>query len=404
MRLKQVSIDREYLADFERHEGVFLCEGGREICFFFLIPKAYASWLSERSDHWFILGATSAALIGEDYKQNEPVSALLKRHMECLILQWKDWSTYKRQVTLDVPILADTETDPVVGEKVAGLYFTGGVDSTFTLARRFEQTDILLQAKFDWDDEECLVSQLRSQPKTLFGKELVCVGTNVLRAFPEFEDAWAYRTHGPALGALAHMFTKRLGSITFSSSRKYGTLIPWGSHPLTDYLLSSDQLAFEHYGTEFSRLDKIRSVAVNPEFLPRLEVCGQAPSVIGNKKNCSRCKKCLRTMIVLDLAGAPRMAATSFDWSAYGTRQIADIRLYHPNEYAVFRELKNEASSSERPEIAAAIATAMRKSYRYYPLGAMEGFFRRRYPTFIALWPFLKRAKHRLLGERRTRA
>lgn len=404
MRLKSVFKDCNYVADYERHEGVFVGKAGREFRFFFLVPKSYSSFVSDRDDHWFILGATSAALIGEDYSQDKPVSALLKRHIECLILQWKDWFPSKKEIRVDAPVLDNTSDDPVGEGKLSGLYFTGGVDSTFSLTRQFDRTDILVRAIFDWDSEADLLRELRALSDTKFGKPMLSVGTNVLRAFSEFEDAWAYRTHGPALGALAHLFSKELGHIVFSSSRMYGTLIPWGSHPLTDPLLSSDAIGFEHYGTEFSRFDKIMAIAGKPEFLPQLEVCGQVPSVKGHRLNCSSCSKCLRTMIALEISGTPKEAAASFDWSSFGAERIARMRLYHPNEYAIFRELMRDAEARGFSEIAGAISIAIRKSYKYYPLGAVEGFLRRRYPTFIALWPVLKGAKHTLLKPNEARS
>lgn len=403
MRLERIRREPAYLADFERHEALFLGRDGREFRFFFLVPHSCSAWLGEGADHWFLLGATSAALLGEDYHQDEPVSALLKRHVECLVLQWKEWFPGARKVALHVPVIADGDGAAADAGKLNGLYFTGGVDSTFTLATIGARTDVLVRAIFDWDDERDLVRQLREQPRHMFGKQHVCIGTNVLRAFPEFEDAWAYRTHGPALGALAHLLSGRLGRMVFSSSRMYGTLIPWGSHPLTDPLLSSAGLAFEHFGTEYSRLDKTRAIASARAYLSTLEVCGQIPSIKGVRLNCSCCNKCLRTMIALDVAGAPPDAARSFDWSHYGPARIARMRLYHPNEYAVFRELQEDARAGGRPELAAAIGTAIRKSYKFYPLGAVEGFLRRRFPTLTALLPMLKGVKHALLKPRAAR-
>ena len=48
------------------------------------------------------------------------------------------------------------------------------------------------------------------------------------------------------------------------SSEPYDALvIPWGSSPITDYLLSGDRLSIVHDGAGFSRTDKVAEVRHN---------------------------------------------------------------------------------------------------------------------------------------------
>lgn len=91
MRLVRTSIDKDRLRGFQRHEAVFRSSTGREFTFFLIFSEEFISWLSEGQDHWFVLGVTSAALLGESYSQDAPVSALLKRHMLSLVRQWGAW-------------------------------------------------------------------------------------------------------------------------------------------------------------------------------------------------------------------------------------------------------------------------------------------------------------------------
>ncbi|WFL78333.1 hypothetical protein P7228_04520 [Altererythrobacter arenosus] len=404
MRLDSTRIDRNYFGAFERHEARFRSKGGRALNFFFVVPHEYRHWLNERMDHWLVLGATSAAIFGENYAQDEPVSATLRRNVECLTRQWAAWYPRAKPVSIEAPTVDDEEGGASLVSRGQGLLFTGGVDSTFTLARRAEETDILIKAIFDWDDESHLVEQLRSEKRNVHGKDVLPIGTNVLRAFPEFADAWAYRTHGPALGAIAHIVSQGVDRVIFSSSRTYGTLVPWGSHPLTDPLLSSRDLKFEHYGAEFTRLEKIMRIAKHPEYISELDVCGLEPALKGNRVNCSRCKKCLRTMISLDTANVSPNRASTFDWSHYSLEAIRRTRLHHPNEYPVFHELLDDAIANGRDDLADAIRSAIHRSYIYYPLGAIESFLRRRFPSQIVNRPIFRHAKYTLfrLRERWT--
>ncbi|MXO62528.1 hypothetical protein [Qipengyuania oceanensis] len=400
MRLVRTEIEREYRGPFERHQAWFQSRNGRELRFLFVVPHAYRHWLSDRADHWLVLGATSAAIFGESYSQDIPAPRVLKRNLDCLIRQWAEWYPGARCIEIDVPVLDETGGKDDASASHRGLFYTGGVDSTFTLSSEDERTDILIKAIFDWDDETHLVDQLANEPKFAHGKPVLPVGTNVLRAFPEFADAWAYRTHGPALGSIAHLLSGGLEHVTFSSSQTYGKLIPWGSHPLTDPLLSSHELQFHHFGTQFSRLEKIQHLAGDPALLAGLDVCGQEPGVKGRRVNCSRCKKCLRTMMALDLSGVAPEDAPSFDWSQYSARAIARIRLHNPNEFPVFHELLEDALANDRQESVEALRTILRKSYVYRPLGAFETFLRRRFPSQVVNRPILKSAKHRFFHVR----
>jgi hypothetical protein len=203
--------------------------------------------------------------------------------------------------------------------------------------------------------------------------------------------------------ALAHFF-EGITLAVLSSSHGYGHLMPWGSHPLTDVLLSSSRLSTAHYGNVYTRVEKTAEVAKDPLALSLLGVCGY-----GRREhqfvNCSRCEKCLRTMVTLDLVGVDRAHASTFDWTAYDPTKLSKIFLRTDSEASFFEEIIATARRANRPEIVAACERAIQRSRKYRFLVAGELMVRTRVPAVLRYKDQLLTAKstvYRMLNLQRT--
>jgi len=73
-----------------------------------------------------------------------------------------------------------------------------------------------------------------------------------------------------------------------------------GSNPLTDPLLSSRSFQIVHDGAGFGRIEKLRHLAQWPAAMRNLRVCWQGDHL---DRNCCRCEKCVRTMLMLRVCG-----------------------------------------------------------------------------------------------------
>ena len=134
--------------------------------------------------------------------------------------------------------------------------------------------------------------------------EIIPVDMNMQALFPNFN--WDTHYHGAAMATLAHCLSRGIGLQIISSSFTYPNLRPWGSHPMTDPLWSSDKLRLYHYGCHVSRAEKAADVVGNdPVAMEHLRVC-----LYDAAKNCGKCQKCVRTMISLDIAGKLNAAKT----------------------------------------------------------------------------------------------
>src|SRR5699024_10818106 len=84
-------------------------------------------------------------------------------------------------------------------------------------------------------------------------------------------------------------------------SEPYDALVlPWGSNPVTDHLLSGQQMRIVHDGAGFSRTEKLAVLAGIPGSMSDLRVCWAGPD---KDRNCGVCEKCVRTKLNLLAVG-----------------------------------------------------------------------------------------------------
>ena len=186
-----------------------------------------------------------------------------------------------------------------------GLCFSGGVDSFHTLLRGGRPVDWLVTAQgFDmsWQDSVRIAGVRRSLEAiaSRTGARPVVVRTN-LRDHPLVSRAEWERAHGGALASLGHLLDESLGTLLVSSSIQIGSHTEaWGSHWRSDPLWSSSRLQVIHCGAEVRRRQKLEAIAGEELVQQHLRVCWENLAPQGN---CSRCEKCVVTMLILSELG-----------------------------------------------------------------------------------------------------
>ena len=213
------------------------------------------------------------------------------------------------------PIFPTTKSDKNVAAGTA-LLFSGGVDSFYSLLRgRFRPEQLV----FVWGYDIPLEDKLRMDAfyKTFLETAAtmkvkpVLIKTN-LRKHALVEARFWMQIHGGALTAIGHLMSGMVGDLMISSTHPYSMNMPWGSHWRIDELWSSANLHVTHVGAEHARSDKLREIASEPVVQKHLRVCLENNSPTGN---CSRCEKCLRTMLVLFQCGKLDQFQEVFDLS-----------------------------------------------------------------------------------------
>ena len=289
----------------------------------------YAPYITSNMDPYLIASIFPAMQHGDQLVVHGPVSSRLLKNLERFQEIWAYWESDRYQ---KVEMWAEEELEPAppVNDR-ALVSFSGGVDSCFTVHRHLEglcgrQTEeigaALMIHGFDipleMDDASSAAAESAKNLLAARGVPLLRLSFNWRQIMDGLQICWE-DSHGTALIACLSLFQNGFGVGVLASSLEYDPLIPYGSSPLTDPLLSSDRFRIVHDGAHFPRLKKLPALATWPKALDHLRVCWEHPELAGN---CCECEKCIRTMLGFRAVGMELPAAFPRDISDQQIRRI----------------------------------------------------------------------------------
>lgn len=356
--------------------------------YWFEVPAGVAESISDSGNAWLVALLPMAAALGEPLRVPLPVDRLLVRNLREVMVIWSGWFPRLRVVPLET--LASSPPSVVMKRKT-GMFFSGGVDSFYTLlhneedeAAGFPVDELIAIHGFDIllgnDDAFERHRRRLERVAAATGKTLLPVRMNLrqtrLREL-SMSDLW----HGCALASVGLLLENRYERILIASSEEYAKIGPWGSHPLTDPLLSTGATSFLHDGAALARWQKLEFLAPFDVVLDSLRVCSRNTS----DGNCGDCEKCCRNMIILELLGALERAST-FPAQKVDLDRIS--RLFIRGwRVAFYRDLYRVALERGRPDIARAIGRSARRSrWRRPVLKMAERLKRIRYGNRAGAW------------------
>ncbi|MBI4387421.1 MAG: hypothetical protein HY582_00055 [Candidatus Omnitrophica bacterium] len=231
-------------------------------------------------------------------------------------------------------------------ENSVGCFFTGGVDSFYTLLKHSDEISHLIFVHgFDvrLDDQELYrnVKSAMLDVAKATHKEVIEVATNVRLLLDRFTK-WDH-SHGAALASVALLLSAQFRKIYIASSNPYNVLEPHGSHVLLDPLWSIENTEIVHDGCEATRVEKVVRIAESHVALDYLRVCYENRN---GAYNCGICEKCLRTMLNLQAVGALKKCKTlphTFDLSRISWIEMPNerVRLCTQETLQVLKKDKN---------------------------------------------------------------
>lgn len=274
----------------------------------FRYPASWQPMLCQGIEPFVVALGGLASRIGETIDVDLPLSERLHAGMEeywTILSQW--FPKHLHPVHINCP--GYTTTNPCGGVATGGA-FSGGVDSFFTLFRHIapqhpyphgRMTHGIFVHGFDiplTDERTYEIATAAYEPALASqGVSLVRVKTN-LRQFVE-GTRWEI-AHGSALCGTAMTLSGGLRQFLVPSSLSYSSLRPWGSDPMTDPLLSTEQFSVVHDGAAFTRFDKLHAMRDWQLLRPLLRTCWKRPDGL---RNCGRCENCRQTMMILAALG-----------------------------------------------------------------------------------------------------
>ncbi|WP_202634827.1 hypothetical protein [Rugosibacter aromaticivorans] len=344
------------------------------------VPEACAESLSDTGNPWLLAMLPMAASLGEDIELSLPVDALLLENVKGVLAIWREWYPELHDVHIQCPVLSYQAPCQAPCATRTAAFFSGGIDSYFTIARRIPGNDfgiptvgrvddLLTVWGFDvgvYDEAQFRpLSNMLATSAQHLGLRQIIFRTN-LRAAEKlipFKDMWRRLSHGVGLAFIGLTLERTYKEVVIGSSYTYGNLFPWGSHPLQDVLFSTSSLQFVHDGASFTRVEKTDVVAKLPIAQSALHVC-----FAKGDSNCSRCDKCYRTMMTLDLLGHRKHTRALFDWSAYRVEAIRKLFIRSRGDKIFKNDIIVAARKHHRQEIVDALSAAERRSKVLRPL------------------------------------
>lgn len=286
----------------------------------FRFPAIYSTKISVSGNAFIAALLLPSMVTGEVLNIDGTVSPNLYKSLDTIQDIYKCWEPALHRIEV-IPSSLASKSSTHRDQKTAASFFSGGVDSLYTLLTNVKKEenriqssaqikylllargiDISLGKEHDPNYEAAL-----RNANTVAGelnKKVLSLSTNIKDLLDLFVP-WGLLGHGACLASIGLLFENLFDTVFISSTHRYNQLIPWGTHPLLDPLWSTEAIRFIHYGCEASRIDKLRLIKQFPIALSTMRVCFEFP--ITNDLpvyNCGICPKCLKTMIGLHIAGA----------------------------------------------------------------------------------------------------
>jgi hypothetical protein len=293
----------------------------------------------------------------------QPISLKMLEGLEEFRQIFCEWYPEFHPVEIQtIPRAPQQETPKAQG---VAAFFTGGVDSFFTLHRHLSELNALIYVHgFDIPLKKTgLRQKVAAELRTVAERvnlPLVEVETN-LREIMDLHLSWSEHAHGTALASIALLFSPQFHQIFFAASNSYPDFSAWGSHPFTDPLWSTEEVEIVHDGFYTRRLEKVEEIAEWDVAMDHLRVCWENR---GESYNCCRCEKCVRTMVALRIVGALERCKTF-----PGGLRLWDVRRYVPGaEWLKLHIHENLQELQKRGGKDPALEKALRDSLngRYY--------------------------------------
>ncbi len=289
--------------------------GDREFELYFRYPEWCEGFLRPNADPFLAAMSVPAAEAGEELSSDLPASPDLLRGLTRAVEVLHTWHPDRLgPLRLEVPL----RTHPLPrGPERAACFFSCGVDSFDTALQNLwhqapgnpplSYTLFLHGLETELEKEVGAEAAAEHAARTAaeLGLKAIVGWTNIRTHFPvNYGGLYC----GVALSATALSLSGGYSVFHLPSSMFNASLHPWGHHMLVDESCSTEYLRLENDGGDVSRTRKvIRSIGRSEMALANLRSCSTNSGAL---ENCGVCRKCIRTMMSLEIAGVLRTCAT----------------------------------------------------------------------------------------------
>ena len=249
----------------------------------FEFPEEWSDLVTDRADSFLSTMLLVAMRHGENIievrGEVSPRFLIGINEYQMAFCMWPIWRF--KPIRIECESLIPTSTEN--GRDIVMSAFSGGVDSFFTLKSylpgnglpKSVQISHLLfvhgfDIKLEYPKSFPLLRDAYSAMCERLGIKLISCRTNC-QQFGTRQNWGLF--HGAALIGAAHAAGRRTAMFYVPSSHSFTSLLPWGSDPGIDYLLSTEATQVIHHGSGFTRTENTVAIAYWEEVCDNLRVC-----------------------------------------------------------------------------------------------------------------------------------
>lgn len=296
--------------------------------------------LAENSDPFLSAALFPAMKVGQPLHVSGPVSPKLLEATQTMQDVYHKWFPEFQKILIQADPWLSNRNSPT-GE--VGAFFSGGVDSFYTLLRHNDEITKLILINgimFEDPSQRPKITKEIQRVAQELGKSLIVVEVNI-REFSDQYTYWEDQYAGVAMASVGLLLSPQFKRIYFASSFPYEDWKPTAIHPLLEPLFSTETLTFEIDGSEVGRPEKVVRIAQSDLALSALRACSKEYS-----HNCGQCEKCMRTMLALQAVGGLERCKTfpqRIDPEAVSRIKLDELRDIYAKEN--LRALENGGSN-----------------------------------------------------------
>lgn len=276
----------------------------------FTYPTGLPMPEDDNCDSYLLAAFLPAMELKADITVHGSISHELLANLSELQFVWSKWlpDTYS---LIDINVKNIRENDVRLAGAITA--FSGGVDAQFTAythatGKAGYRTQKLLAGVLVHGLDIPLSNTESFDTATKMASEVLnTLEIDLLPVKTNIRALWNVNWEHYFVAAVASILcglSKYAGAGLVGSSEPYEALItPWGSHPMTDPMLSSGAFKIIHDGAGFSRSEKTKVLAEFNIGIKNLRVCWEGDLKNGKGGNCGKCEKCVRTRLNFLMGG-----------------------------------------------------------------------------------------------------
>ena len=293
----------------------------------FEYDEKWRDFVRDDADVFVPMMLVGSMMAGERFETDMPVSAMMRGELAEVQAIMSTW--FPERLKAMAPRTPNVEAKGAARTQDMATFFSAGVDAYYVALKYLRgEGEGRLTHLIYMEGVEAPLSKMKTGKAARVEEIAGRLGLPVITGRTNVRDCFDYEylpyVCGPALASSALALSGGLARVRIPSGLTYRPE-DWdreSTHPLLDRLWSTEYMEIRTDGAGVTRARKLAYIVSEPMVLENLSVCIVN---LGEWGNCSKCHKCVRTMITLQALGMLEKAKgfkSPFDYGLIGTMNL----------------------------------------------------------------------------------